>query len=58
MKKPVYYLWKNDFPTPEDYEAAKQMYQDSGFRVVTYQDGPRAKEILEGLRAIITNHMV
>ena len=57
MSRPTYYLWKNDFPTREDFEAAKKLYCELGFRVVTYQDGQNQKDIHEGLKAIIKNHI-
>lgn len=56
MNKPTYYLWKNDFLTPEDFETAKEKYRRLGFRVVTYQDGHNEKDIHEGLKALIKNH--
>lgn len=58
MKKPTYYLWKCDFSTQEDLESAKEIYSKSGFRVVTYQDGQKQKDIHEGLKAVIKNHIV
>ena len=54
LNKPVYYLWKNDFSTQEEFEAAKEKYRKLGFRIVTYLDGPGT--IHEGLKALIGNH--
>ena len=56
MSKPTYYLWKNDFSTQEEFEAAKVKFRELGFRVVTYLDGPSDKNIHDGLKAVIKNH--
>ena len=56
LKRPTYYLWKNDFSREEDYKKVKERYARSGFRVVTYVDGQREKDIHEGLKTIIKNH--
>ncbi|NBJ93916.1 hypothetical protein [Parablautia muri] len=56
MSKPTYYLWKNDFTSQEEFEAAKEKYQDMGFRVVTYLDGQSDQNIHNVLKAVIKNH--
>ncbi|WP_418745878.1 hypothetical protein [Frisingicoccus sp.] len=57
MRKPTYYLWRNDFSTQEDYEAAKEYFTGIGFRVVSYFDGRNKNGIHDGLKAIIKNHL-
>ncbi len=57
MRKPTYYLVRNEFATQKDYEVAKELYSKLGFRVVTYVGAQDKKEIQEGLKAIIKNHM-
>lgn len=57
MKKPTYYLWKNDFPTEEEFKNAKEKYQTLGFRVVTFCDGPEIYDIHKGIRTMIQNHI-
>lgn len=57
MNRPTYYLWKTKDTTQEEYEAAKALYSKLGFRVVTFQEGDGQKDIHEGLKAMIKNHM-
>lgn len=57
MNKPTYYLWKNDFSSQEEYEKAKEKYRNLGFRVVSYLDGRNDKNIHDGLKAVIKNHI-
>lgn len=57
MNKPTYYLWKNDFSSQEEYEKAKEKYRNLGFRVVSYLDGQNDKNIHDGLKAVIKNHI-
>ncbi len=57
MGKPTYYLWRNDYPTQETFEQAKEKYRKLRFRVVTYLDGQDEKNIHDGLKAIIKNHI-
>ena len=57
MSKPTYYFVKKEFPTQKEYEVVKELYRKLGFRVVTYVDGQREKEIQEGLKLVIKNHM-
>ena len=33
MRKPTYYLWRNDFSSQEEFEAERRKYADIGFRV-------------------------
>ena len=56
MSKSTYYLWKNDFSSQEEYETAKDKYMKLGFRVVTYLDGQKNRNIHDGLKAVIKNH--
>ena len=57
MNRPAYYLWKTDFATQEEFEKTKDRLQGVGYRVVTYIDGDAGKDIHEGLKAVIRNHM-
>jgi len=57
MKKPVCYLWKKDFTSSKKFEETKKGLVSQGFRVVTYQDGDPQKDIHEGLKAVICNHI-
>lgn len=57
MSKPTYYLVKKEFSTQKEYEEAKELYSKLGFRVVTYVGGQNEKEIQEGLKLVIKNHM-
>ena len=52
MKKPTYYLWRNDFSTQEEYKAAKERFERIGFRVGTYFDGERDQDRLGGINAV------
>ena len=56
MKKPTYYLWKNNFSSQEEYEKTKEKYRNLGFRVVTYLDGKNDNNIHDGLKAVIKHH--
>lgn len=56
MKKPTYYLWRNDFSTQEEYKAAKERFERIGFRVVTYFDGKQDQDIHAGIKALVRNH--
>lgn len=56
MKKPTYYLWRNDFSTQEEYETAKERFEEIGFRVVTYLDGNQEQNIHAGIKALVRNH--
>ena len=56
MSKPTYYLWKNEFQTPEEFEKIKTKYRELGFRVVVFGDGSPDKDINEGIKAVIKNH--
>ena len=56
MSKPTYYLWRNEFHTPQEFEEIKTKYRELGFRVVTFLDGSPDKDINEGIRAVIGNH--
>lgn len=56
IKKPTYYLWRNDFSTQEEYEAEKERFSKIGFRVVTYLDGKSDHDIHTGIKALVKNH--
>ncbi len=57
MNKTTYYLWKNDFSSIQEYEAAKKFYRELGFRVVCFQDGSTDNNIHDALKAVIKNHL-
>ena len=57
MKKPVRYLWQNDFLTEEALEEAKERYRLQGFRVVTYYGGSLDILLQDELKKIIQNHL-
>jgi len=56
VKKPAYYLWRNDFSTQEEFERIKETLTKLGFRVVTYLDGAQDKSVHDGLKQLIRNH--
>lgn len=57
MNKPTYYLWYNSFSSRKEYEQAKEKISGYGFRVVTYFDGQKEKNIHYGLKQLIINHL-
>jgi hypothetical protein len=57
LKKPTYYLWRDDYATQEEYINEKKRYTRMGFRVVTFIDGPKDRDINEGIKAVIKNHI-
>lgn len=56
MRKPTYYLWRNDFSSQEEFEAERRKYADIGFRVVTFLDGDSNTNIHDGIKALVKNH--
>ena len=56
LRKPTYYLWRNDFPSQEEFEAERKKYADIGFRVVTFLDGDSNTNIHDGIKALVKNH--
>ena len=56
LHKPTYYLWRNDFPSQEEFEAERKKYADIGFRVVTFLDGDSNTNIHDGIKALVKNH--
>lgn len=56
MKKPTYYLWRNDFSTQEEYKEAQERFERIGFRVVTYLDGNPDQDIHTGIKTLVRNH--
>ena len=56
MKKPTYYLWRNDFSTQEEYETEKERFSKIGFRVVTYFYGKQDQDIHAGIKDLVRNH--
>ena len=53
LRKPTYYLWRNDFSSQEEFEAERKKYADIGFRVVTFLDGNSNTNIHDGIKALI-----
>ena len=56
LRKPTYYLWRNDFPSQEEFEAERKKYADISFRVVTFLDGDSNINIHDGIKALVKNH--
>ena len=56
LRKPTYYLWRNDFPSQEEFEAERKKYGYIGFRVVTFLDGDSNINIHDGIKALVKNH--
>ena len=57
MNKPTYYLWRNDFSSQQEFEEAKVQFLNLGFRVVVFLDGSSEKNIHDGLKSLIKNHI-
>lgn len=57
MNKPTYYLWRNDFSSQQEFEEAKVLFLNLGFRVVVFLDGSSEKNIHDGLKSLIKNHI-
>ena len=56
MRKPTYYLWRNDFSSQEEFETERKKYADIGFRVVTFWEGDANANIHNGIKALVKNH--
>ena len=56
LRKPTYYLWRNDFSSQEEFETKRKKYANTGFRVVTFLDGTSDADIHDGIKALIKNH--
>jgi hypothetical protein len=50
-------LWRTDYTSSEDFEADKEKYRKIGFRVVAFADGQPDKNIHNGIKALIRNHI-
>lgn len=57
MRKPTYYIWCSAATPPEEIARQKNLYAELGFRVVTFFDGDIHKDINDGLKALIKNHI-
>jgi len=57
FSKPTYYLWKTEDISFEELDEQKKYWMSLGFRVVTFLDGNDNKDIHEGLKAVIKNHL-
>lgn len=55
--KPTYYIWITEDMVEEEVEQIKNFWTLMGFRVVTFKDGSKEKDINIGLKAIIRNHI-
>lgn len=55
--KPTYYLWKSKDSKEEEIEQLKKHWTSLGFRVVIFIDGDMGKDINEGMKEIIRNHL-
>lgn len=56
-KKPTYYLWKTKDTSDFEIDNLKKFWISLGFRVVVFIDGDSEKDIHEGLKAVIRNHI-
>ena len=56
LRKPTYYLWRNDFSSQEEFEAERRNYADIGCRGVTFLDGDSNTNIHDGIKALVKNH--
>lgn len=57
MKKKSRYLWRNAFPTQEEYEKEKSRFSQMGFRIVTFIQGETGLNPHEGMKALLKNHI-
>jgi len=57
-KKPTYYLWKTKDTNEDELENQKRYWSSLGFRVVIFIDGDCEKDINEGIKAVIHNHIL
>lgn len=55
--KPTYYLWKNGNSPEDTIEKQKEQLLKYGFRVTILNDGSINKDINNGMKALIRNHM-
>lgn len=58
MRKPTYYIWRDNYSTQEECDITKEHYTKMGFRVVTFKGGRNNYDIQEGIRAVIKNHII
>lgn len=56
MMKPTYYLWEGPGRLAGELCKEEEKYRKAGFRVVVLRDGPKEKDIKEGIKAVIQNH--
>lgn len=57
MGKKSHYLWRDAFPTQEEYEKEKSCFSHAGFRVVTFMQSETNLNIHEGMNALVKNHI-
>lgn len=57
MKKGSHYLWRNGFSTQEEYEKTKEHFLQLGFYVTTFIQEKNDRNIHEGMKALLQNHM-
>ena len=55
--KPTYYIWKTEEMNEKEFKRIKDYWTSLGFRTVTFLDGSSNKDINEGLKAVIKNHI-
>ncbi len=52
MRRPVYYLWRQDYPSEAAYEQAKNLLGRSGFCTVTFTDEQASYSVQELLELL------
>lgn len=55
--KPTFYLWESSDTPADIIERKKKQLLTYGFRVTVLKNGPIGKEINQGIKAFINNHI-
>lgn len=56
-RKPTYYLWKDGNSPEERIEKQKEQLLKYGFRVTILKNGSTSKDINNGIKALLNNHI-
>lgn len=57
LHKPTYYLWRTNYVSQEEFESDREKYVKNNFRVVTFLDGEPDRNIHDGIKTLIKNHI-